>query len=61
MRAFRPYAIALVLFCIWLTCQSCSSTHYRNKTKEKTQKMANNKPQYAFYNNQIIMFENANN
>lgn len=58
MKSFRPYAIALALFFIWLTCQSCSSTHYRNKTKEKTKRMTSSKPQYAFYKNQIIIFEN---
>ena len=31
MKSFRPYAIALALFFIWLTCQSCSSSCSRTK------------------------------
>ena len=31
MKSFRPYAIALGLFFIWLTCQSCGSHCSRTK------------------------------
>jgi len=48
--------IATIAFLYSMT--GCSSTHYRNKTKEKTQRVTTNKPQYAFHNNQIIIFEN---
>jgi hypothetical protein len=62
MRAFRPYAIALALFCIWLTLQSCGSSHIvsKSKTQKYYDKMVHRK-QFAIVNNQIIMFENANN
>ena len=48
--------IATIAFLYSMT--GCSSTRYRNKTKEKTQRVTTNKPQYAFYNNQIVIFEN---
>jgi len=48
--------IATIAFLYSMT--GCSSTHYRNKIKEKTQRVTTNKPQYAFHNNQIIIFEN---
>jgi hypothetical protein len=48
--------VATIAFLYSMT--GCSSTHYRNKIKEKTQRVTTNKPQYAFHNNQIIIFEN---
>ena len=46
MKSFRPYAIAIVLFLIWLSCQSCGSAKYVETT-----------PQYYFVNNQIVMLK----
>ena len=37
-------------------CSSIKTT--RNKTMERAQKMTTPHPQYAFINNQIIIFEN---
>jgi ABC-type Zn uptake system ZnuABC Zn-binding protein ZnuA len=50
--------LTIATFAFLYSMTGCSSTHYRNKTKEKTQKVTTNKPQYAFHNNQIIIFEN---
>ena len=50
--------LTVATFALLYSMSGCSSTHYRNKTKEKTKKMTSRKPQYAFYNNQIIIFEN---
>ena len=50
--------LTVATFALLYSMSGCSSTHYRNKTKEKTKKMTTSKPQYAFYNNQIIIFEN---
>jgi Fe2+ or Zn2+ uptake regulation protein len=59
MKSFRPYAIALVLFVIWLTCQSCGSsrTVAKSKTQKYFDKVVQHK-QFAIVNNQIIIFEN---
>ncbi len=59
MKSFRPYAIALALFFIWLTCQSCGSSHQvaKSKTQKYYDKMVQHK-QFAIVNNQIIIFEN---
>ena len=59
MKSFRPYAIAIALFFIWLSCQSCGS--HRELTQNKTQKYYDKiiqHKQFAIVNNQIIMFEN---
>jgi len=50
--------LTIATFAFLYSMTGCSSTHYRNKTKEKVQKVTANKPQYAFYNNQIVIFEN---
>ena len=50
--------LMLATFAFLYSMTGCSSTHYRNKTKEKARKITTSKPQYAFYNNQIIIFEN---
>jgi len=59
MRAFRPYAIAFALFFIWLSLQSCGSSHTvsQSKTQKYYDKMVQRK-QFAIVNNQIIIFEN---
>ena len=49
--------LTIATFAFLYSMTGCSSTHYRNKAKEKAQKVTTNKPQYAFYNNQIVMFE----
>jgi hypothetical protein len=59
MKSFRPYAIAIALFFIWLSCQSCGSS--RELTQSKTQKYYDKmvqRKQFAIVNNQIIIFEN---
>ena len=79
MKSFRPYAIALALFVIWLTCQSCGSSCSRTKRywrkhrcvevspdkksinrarRALDRKVQANQSQFAFYNNEIIIFEN---
>jgi hypothetical protein len=50
--------LTIATFAFLYSMTGCSSTHYRNKVKEKTQRVTTNKPQYAFHNNQIIIFEN---
>jgi hypothetical protein len=50
--------LTIATFAFLYSMTGCSSTHYRNKTKEKTRKITSNRPQYAFHNNQIIIFEN---
>ena len=59
LYGFRPYLIAIVAFLIIIACMSCSSSKFgTNKSKVRVEKMVDHKPQYAFYNNQIIIFEN---
>ena len=50
--------LTIATFAFLYSMTGCSSTIYRNKIKEKAQKVTTNKPQYAFYNNQIVIFEN---
>ena len=50
--------LTIATFAFLYSMSGCSSTHYRNKVKEKTRKITSNRPQYAFVNNQIIIFEN---
>jgi hypothetical protein len=59
MKSFRPYAIAITLFLIWVTCQSCGSSREvaKNKTQKYYDKMIQHK-QFAVVNNRIIIFEN---
>jgi len=49
----------LVLTLLLGTLASCSSAKpTRNKAKERSKRMMTPRPQYAFVNNQIIIFEN---
>jgi hypothetical protein len=59
MKSFRPYAIAIALFLVWLTCQSCQSTQQvaKSKTQKYYDKVIQHR-QYAIVNNQIIIFKN---
>jgi len=50
--------LTVATFAFLYSMTGCSSTIYRNRAKEKTQRVTSNKPQYAFHNNQIIIFEN---
>jgi len=50
--------LTVATFALLYSMSGCSSTHYRNKTKNRVTRMTTSKPQYAFYNNQIIIFEN---
>ena len=59
LGGFRPYAIAMLLFILTVSLMSCSSTKYSyNKTKKKVERMTTPSKQYAFVNNQIVVFEN---
>lgn len=59
LQDFRPYLVAMVLFVVMLFSMSCSSNKFgTNKARIRVERMVNPKPQYAFYNNQIIIFEN---
>lgn len=59
LGSFRPLFYVMIAFIIMLASMSCSSSrHTLNKTKQKTDKMVTPHKQYAFVNNQIIMFEN---
>lgn len=50
----------ILLIILSITIFSCSSNRNTiNKTKQKVQRMTNPSPQYAFINNQIIIFENV--
>ncbi len=33
MKSFRPYAIAILLFFVWLTCQSCTADEATTPTE----------------------------
>jgi hypothetical protein len=49
----------LALTIILGTLSSCSSSKpTRSKVRERAERMTNSRPQYAFINNQIIIFEN---
>jgi hypothetical protein len=50
--------LTIATFAFLYSMTGCSSTHYLNKTKKKAQRITSNRPQYAFHNNQIIIFEN---
>jgi len=50
--------LTVATFAFLYSMTGCSSTHSYNKTEERTRKITSNKPQYAFYSNQIIIFEN---
>jgi hypothetical protein len=59
LYGFRPYLIAIIAFLLIIACMSCSSCKYgTNRSKVRVEKLVNPKPQYAFHNNQIIIFEN---
>jgi hypothetical protein len=49
----------LVLLILSITIFSCSNNkHTINKTRQKAERMTSFRPQYAFINNQIVIFEN---
>ena len=59
LQGFRPYAIAMIAFIIIVSSIGCSSAKpTTNKTKNKVTKMTSGSSQYAFINNEIIIFEN---
>ena len=59
LQGFRPYAIAMITFIIVVCSVGCSSAKpTTNKTKNKVAKMTSGSSQYAFINNEIIIFEN---
>jgi hypothetical protein len=59
LHGFRPYAIAMITFTIIVCSIGCSSAKpTTNKSKNKVTKMTSGSPQYAFSNNQIVIFEN---
>ena len=61
MKSFRPYAIAIALFLIWITCQSCASRCGQQRRYWNNHRCVmietKDTAQYAFANNQIVMFE----
>jgi hypothetical protein len=62
MKSFRPYAIAIVLFLIWVSCQSCGSSCRSKKRywrKHRCVELQRDTiPQYLVINNQILIIEN---
>ena len=59
LGSFKPLLYVMVAFIIMLASMSCSSSkHTLNKTKQKSEKMITPSKQYAFINNQILIFQN---
>ena len=50
--------LTVATFALLYSMSGCSSTHYRNKTKEKTKKMTTRKPQYAFFVMLLFLVKN---
>lgn len=59
---FKTYFAAIMMFLIFVAFSSCSTHHYsQSRARKKADKMVSNaRQQYAFANNQIIIFENGN-
>ena len=57
---FRTYFAAITMFLIFVALSACSSTHYsHSRARKRADKLTNPiQRQYAFYNNQIVIFEN---
>jgi hypothetical protein len=58
---FKTYFAAIMMFLIFIAFSSCGVKHYsESRTKKKADKMVTSaRQQYAFVNNQIIIFENG--
>lgn len=57
---FKTYFTAIMMFLVFISFSGCSTQHYSHgKARKQADKMRNNaQRQYAFHNNQIIIFEN---